>query len=77
MRWGNYSEQLYIRIGTISLIISHSPPTGYLNPFQPSPNPKTFITVLFTLHRHIAPHSRTTNNTTLTHSHTPTAVMPK
>ena len=54
----------------------HSPLSGHLNPYQPTPNPATFITTLLTLHKHMAPHSMTPNTTTLTHPHTPTAVMP-
>ena len=54
----------------------HSPLSGHLNLYQPTPNPETFITFLFTLHKHMAPHSRTPNATTIRHPHTPTAVMP-
>ena len=54
----------------------HSPLSGHLNPYQPTPNPPTFITTLFTLYKHMALHSRTPNTTTFTRPHTPTAVMP-
>ena len=53
----------------------HSPPSRHLNLYQPKPNPGKFITILFTLNKPIGPHSRTPNATTLTHPHTPTAVI--
>ena len=54
----------------------HSPPSGQLNLYQPTPNPETFIAILFTLHKHMAPHSITPNATNLKHPLTPTAVIP-
>ena len=73
--WANYSQQLYIKIGTILLIAPHSPPIGHLNPYQPTSRPTAFITTSLTMHKHMAPRSRTPNATTHTHPHTPTTDM--
>ena len=67
----NYSGQLYIRISTIMPITPYSPPFDHPKPYQPIPNPAAFITILSTLHKHMAPHSRIPNTTTHTHLHTP------
>ena len=37
----------------------HSPPSGHPKLYQPTPNPTVFITTLFTLHKHMVPHSKT------------------
>ena len=39
----------------------HSPLFGHLNPYQPTLNPAAFKTILFTLHKHMAPHGRNPN----------------
>ena len=64
-----------IEIGTILLMKPFSPPFGHLNPYQTTPNLAAFTTTLLTLHKHMAPHSRTPNTTTRTHPHTPTTDM--
>ena len=54
----------------------HSPPFGHPNLYQPTPNPKVFITILFTLPKHMVPHSRTPRTTTHAHPHTPIQTYP-
>ena len=55
----------------------HSPPFDNPNPDQPIPNPAVFITTLFTLHKHMAPHDRIPSTTTHTHVHTPIKTYPQ
>ena len=58
-------------------ITPHSPPFGHPNPYQPITNPVLFITTLFSLHKHMALHSRIPCTTTHTHQHTPIQTYPQ
>ena len=64
-------------IGTMLPRTPHSLPFGHKKPYQHGPNPAVFITDLFSLHKHIAPHGRIPSTTTLTHSHTPIQTYPQ
>ena len=46
----------------------HSPAFHHPNSYQPRPNPAVFITALFTLHKHMAPHGSIPNTTKQTHT---------
>ena len=74
--WSNNSQPLYTEIGTLLPATTHSPPSGHPNLYQPTPNPTVFITTLFTLHKHMVPHSKTPRTTTHTHPHTPIRTYP-
>ena len=51
------------------LPMTPQPPTfHHPNPYQPRPNPAVFITALFTLHKHMAPHGSIPNTTTQAHT---------
>ena len=54
----------------------HSPPSGHPDHYQHTPNPKVFTTTLFTLHKHMVPHSKTSRTTTHTHPYTPIQTYP-
>ena len=66
----NYSQRLYVRIVTQLPITPHSPLSVSPNLHQAIPNPTTFRTILPTLHKHVASHSRIPNTNTHTHPHT-------
>ena len=76
----NYSQLIYMGIGTMLPMILHSPPFRHPNSYQSIPNPAVFITTLFTLHKHLTPHGRIPNTTTHTHAYVniniPTMIYP-
>ena len=74
--WANNSQPSYTEIDTLLQTTPHSPPSGHPNLFQPTPNPTVFIATLFTLHKHMVPHSKTPRTTTHTYPHTPIRAYP-
>ena len=67
LRHGQTNQPSYTESGTLLAI----------HTFISLPNPAVFISTLFTLHKHLASHSKTPSTTTHTHPHTPIRTYPQ